>query len=77
MLRNIVAAAKFTRCFPPCGYPNVAAITTEQTLLSERTDRLRLVVAEATLRNNLPAIYDKLHIQAGRLGVLMGTQDLV
>ena len=34
-------------------------------------DRLRPVVAEATVRNNLSAIYDKLGIQGGRLGLLV------
>jgi DNA-binding NarL/FixJ family response regulator len=34
-------------------------------------DRLRPVVAEPTVRNNLSAIYDKLGIQGGRLGLLV------
>jgi two-component system, NarL family, nitrate/nitrite response regulator NarL len=34
-------------------------------------DRLRPVVAEATVRNNLSTIYDKLGIQGGRLGLLV------
>jgi DNA-binding NarL/FixJ family response regulator len=34
-------------------------------------DRLRPVVAEATVRNNLSVIYDKLGIQGGRLGLLV------
>jgi len=34
-------------------------------------DRLRPTVAEATVRNNLSAIYDKLGIQGGRLGLLV------
>lgn len=34
-------------------------------------DRLRPVVAEATVRNNLSAIYDKLGIKGGRLGLLV------
>ena len=34
-------------------------------------DRLRPAVAEATVRNNLSAIYDKLGIQGGRLGLLV------
>jgi DNA-binding NarL/FixJ family response regulator len=37
----------------------------------EIADRLRPVVAEATVRNNLSAIYDKLQIQGGRLGLLV------
>lgn len=34
-------------------------------------DRLRPAVAEATVRNNLSVIYDKLAIQGGRLGLLV------
>jgi two-component system, NarL family, nitrate/nitrite response regulator NarL len=34
-------------------------------------DRLRPVVAEATVRNNLSTVYDKLGIQGGRLGLLV------
>ena len=34
-------------------------------------DRLRPIVAEATVRNNLSAVYDKLGIQGGRLGLLV------
>lgn len=34
-------------------------------------ERLRPVVAESTVRNNLSVIYDKLEIQGGRLGLLI------
>ena len=34
-------------------------------------DRLRPAIAEATVRNNLSTIYDKLGIQGGRLGLLV------
>ncbi len=37
----------------------------------EIAERLRPVVAEATVRNNLSAIYDKLGIKGGRLGLLV------
>ena len=37
----------------------------------EIADRLRPVVAEATVRNNLSVIYDKLEIHGGRLGLLV------
>jgi DNA-binding NarL/FixJ family response regulator len=37
----------------------------------EIAERLRPVVAEATVRNNLSAIYSKLNIQGGRLGLLV------
>jgi len=37
----------------------------------EIAERLRPVVAEATVRNNLSVIYDKLEISGGRLGLLV------
>ena len=37
----------------------------------EIAERLRPVVAESTVRNNLSIIYDKLDIQGGRLGLLV------
>lgn len=37
----------------------------------EIAERLRPVVAESTVRNNLSIIYDKLGIQGGRLGLLV------
>jgi len=37
----------------------------------EIAERLRPVVAESTLRNNLSIIYDKLDIKGGRLGLLV------
>jgi len=37
----------------------------------EIAERLRPVVAEATVRNNLSIIYDKLDIKGGRLGLLV------
>jgi DNA-binding NarL/FixJ family response regulator len=37
----------------------------------EIAERLRPVVAESTVRNNLSVIYDKLDIQGGRLGLLV------
>ena len=37
----------------------------------EIAERLRPVVAESTVRNNLSVIYDKLGIQGGRLGLLV------
>lgn len=37
----------------------------------EIAERLRPVVAESTVRNNLSIIYDKLSIQGGRLGLLV------
>lgn len=37
----------------------------------EIAERLRPVVAEATVRNNLTTIYSKLNIQGGRLGLLV------
>ncbi|MFN2596888.1 MAG: response regulator [Pyrinomonadaceae bacterium] len=37
----------------------------------EIAERLRPVVAEPTVRNNLSAIYDKLDIKGGRLGLLV------
>lgn len=37
----------------------------------EISERLRPVVAESTVRNNLSIIYDKLGIQSGRLGLLV------
>ena len=37
----------------------------------EIAERLRPVVAEATVRNNLSVIYSKLNIQGGRLGLLI------
>src|ERR1043165_6113279 len=37
----------------------------------EIAERLRPVVAEATVRNNLSVIYDKLEIHGGRLGLLV------
>jgi DNA-binding NarL/FixJ family response regulator len=37
----------------------------------EIAERLRPVVAEATVRNNLSTIYDKLDIKGGRLGLLV------
>lgn len=37
----------------------------------EIAERLRPVVAESTVRNNLSVIYDKLGIQSGRLGLLV------
>jgi DNA-binding NarL/FixJ family response regulator len=37
----------------------------------EIAERLRPIVAEATVRNNLSVIYDKLAIQGGRLGLLV------
>jgi two-component system nitrate/nitrite response regulator NarL len=37
----------------------------------EIAERLRPVVAESTVRNNLSIIYDKLTIQGGRLGLLV------
>jgi len=37
----------------------------------EIAERLRPVVAEATVRNNLSTIYSKLNIQGGRLGLLV------
>lgn len=37
----------------------------------EIADRLRPVVAESTVRNNLSVIYDKLEVRGGRLGLLV------
>lgn len=37
----------------------------------EIAERLRPVVAESTVRNNLSIVYDKLGIQSGRLGLLV------
>jgi two-component system, NarL family, response regulator DevR len=37
----------------------------------EIAERLNPIVAESTVRNNLTAIYDKLQIQGGRLGLLV------